>query len=203
MLFLFSKFKKRKWLKLNTNKRLKVYIALEKKFASKQNREPLQIVVHESSTWNCLGMFTTSGGNQRIIIHEKLLIEDNMRFHGMETILHEGRHAYQYATITKKLHWWQFKAKSWQKNWVGYVPSGENSTVYNSQAVEKDAQKYAYTQMLKLYGKYKNEPDYIRTMQINEYRLNSADDAARKKYGVFYKHKINKIIDKKAKENRF
>lgn len=203
MLFVFNKFKKRKWLRLNNNKRLKVYAALEAKYAKKQKREPLPVVLHESSNWNCLGVFTTAGGKHRIILHEKLLIEDNMRFHGMETILHEGRHAYQFATINKKLRWWQFRAKRWQKNWVGYVPSEQNNTVYNSQSVEQDAQKYAFSQMLKLHHKFKDDPDYQRTMRINEYRLESADDNARKQFGVFYKHKINKIIDKNSKQNHW
>lgn len=200
MLFVFNKFKKRKWVKLNNEKRLNVYAALEKKFAKKQHREPLDIVVHESSNWNCLGMFTTNGGNPRIIIHENLLIDDKMRFHGMETILHEGRHAFQYTTIQKKLPWYAFRAKRWQKNWYGYIPSGENQVAYNNQAVEQDAQKYAFNKMLNLNRKYAGDPDWERTMRINEYRLTSADDKARKEFGVFYKYKINRMIDKKAKD---
>ena len=40
MLFVYSKFKKKKWLKLGPEKRLKVLIALEKKIARKLKIEP-------------------------------------------------------------------------------------------------------------------------------------------------------------------
>lgn len=201
MLFLYSKFKKRKWVKLNNKKKLQVYQALENKFAKKQHREPLTIVIHESSLWKCLGMFTNSNNNPRIIIHENLLIQDNMRFHGMETILHEGRHAYQLETISKPLPWYAFKAKKWQKNWIGYVPSAESDTIYNNQAVEQDAQKYALKIMLNLFDKYSEEKDYLKTIKINKYRLEHANDSARKQFGIFYKHKIDKIINKKLENN--
>lgn len=201
MLFVFSKFKKHKWVRLNTQKRLKVYQALENKFAKKQRRDPLPVLIYPDSNWECLGMFTLRGGEKRIYLHESLLIDTKMRFHGMETILHEGRHAYQYMTVSKKLPWYAFRAKRWQKNWLGYVPSGENTTVYNNQAVERDAQKYAFNQMLNVAHKYDGDPDFAQTMKINQYRLEYADDEARKKYGIFYKHKINKIINSKAENN--
>lgn len=199
MLFVFNKFKKHKWVKLNTQKRLKVYNALEAKFAKKQHREALSVVIHPDSNWQCLGMFTVKGGDKRITLHENLLIDTKMRFHGMETILHEGRHAYQFETIQKKLPWYAFRAKRWQKNWMGYVPSAENSTIYNNQAVERDAQKYAFRQMLKVARKYQSDPDFQNTMRVNQYRLESADDNARKQFGMFYKYKINKYIDKKSR----
>ncbi len=199
MLFLFSKFKQKKWVKLNTVKRLKVYNALEQKFAKKLHREPIDVVVHPDDNWKPLGMFTNANGKRLIYLREDLLRDPKMRFHGMETIIHEGRHAYQFETINKKLPWYAFRAKKWRKNWQGYIPSAESSSAYNSQSVEQDAQKYAYKQMSKLYHKYKYEDDFVRTMQVNEYRLESADDNARKEFGIFYKHKINKMINKNAK----
>lgn len=201
MLFVYNKFKKHKWLKLNTDKRLKVYIALEKKFAKKQHREPIDVVIHPNDNWKPFGMFTTINGKKIIYLRDDLITDPKMRFHGMETIMHEGRHAYQFETINKELPWWAFRAKRWRKNWMGYIPSAESSSAYNNQAVEKDAQKYAYKYMMKVYGKYKNDNDFIRTMNTNEWRLEHADDSARKEFGLFYKFKINKMIDKKAKKN--
>ena len=200
MLFLFSKFKQKKWILLSPNKSIKVYNALEKKFAKKQHREPLNVIIHPDSNWKPLGMFTNTRGKRIIYLRQDLIDDPKMRFHGMETILHEGRHAYQYQTINKPLHWWQFRAKKWRKNWQGYIPSAESSAAYNNQSVEQDAQKYAYNRMLKLAGKYKNDEDFERTMHTNEYRLEYADDIARKEFGRFYKFKINRMIDKKSKE---
>lgn len=202
MLFIFSKFKKKRWVRYNTNKRLKIYQALEKKFAKKQRREPLPVVIHPDDNWKCLGMFTVSNNEKRIILNDDLILDVKMRFHGMETILHEGRHAYQYETINKKLPWYAFRAKKWRKNWMGYIPSAESNAAYNNQSVEQDAQKYALKQMLKLDRKYRGDPDWERTLQINQRRIDTAEEKARKELGVFYKFKINRMI-KKNTENRY
>ena len=199
MLFIFSKFKQKKWLRLSTQKRLKVYNALEKKFAKKQGRYALPVVIHPDDNWSPLGMFTTTGG-KKIYIRYDLVTDPRMRFHGMETIFHEGRHAYQYETINKKLPWYAFRAKKWRKNWEGYIPSNENSVAYNNQAVEQDAQKYAFKQMLKLNRKYAHDEAWEKTMRTNEFRLENADDMARKEFGMFYKLKINRMIKKKSKQ---
>ena len=203
MLFVFNKFKRRKWIKYNTQKRLKIYQAVEKKFAKKQKREPLEVVVHPNDNWQCLGMFSVSKNQSRILINNDLLVDISLRFHGLETIIHEGRHAYQYEIINKKLPWYAFRAKRWRKNWEGYIPSAENSVVYNAQEVEQDAQKYALTQMLKLKRKYKNDNDWEQTIAVNKYRLEHSQDQARKEYGIFYKHKINRIIKNKAKDKEY
>ena len=202
MLFIFSKFKKKRWVRYNTNKRLKIYQALEKKFAKKQRREPLPVVIHPDDNWKCLGMFTVSNNEKRIVLNDDLILDVKMRFHGMETILHEGRHAYQYETINKKLPWYAFRAKKWRKNWMGYIPSAESNAAYNNQSVEQDAQKYALKQMLKLDRKYRGDPDWERTLQINQRRIDTAEEKARKELGVFYKFKINRMI-KKNTENRY
>ena len=202
MLFIFSKFKKKRWVRYNTNKRLKIYQALEKKFAKKQRREPLPVVIHPDDNWKCLGMFTVSNNEKRIVLNDDLILDVKMRFHGMETILHEGRHAYQYETINKKLPWYAFKAKKWRKNWMGYIPSAESNAAYNNQSVEQDAQKYALKQMLKLDRKYRGDPDWERTLQINQRRIDTAEEKARKELGIFYKFKINRMI-KKNTENRY
>ena len=203
MLFIFSKFKKRRWLRYNTNKRLRVFQALEKKYAKKQGREPLPVVLHPDSTWNCLGMFTVKNGEKRIVLNEDLLIDVSLRFHGMETILHEGRHAYQYEIVNQKLPWYAFRAKRWQKNWRGYIPSAQSSAAYNHQIIERDAQKYALKQMLKLDYKYRGDPDWERTLELNSNRIEHADDAAKKEFGIFYKYKINRMINKNTENNYY
>ena len=202
MLFIFSKFKKRRWLRYNTNKRLRIYQALEKKFAKKQGREPLRVVLHPEDNWNCLGMFTVKNGEKRIVLNDDLLVDIKLRFHGMETILHEGRHAYQYEVVNRKLPWYAFRAKRWKKNWNGYIPSAQSSAAYNHQIIERDAQKYALKQMLKLDRKYRGDPDWERTIRINTNRIENADEQAKKEFGIFYKYKINRMINKNT-ENRY
>lgn len=199
MLFVYSRFKARKWNRYSSTKRLKVLQALEDKLAKKNHREPIPVVVHERSDWNCYGMFSVSKGKKLIYVHENLLLNPSLRFHALETIIHEGRHATQHVAITeKKLHWWNFKEKRWKVNFSGYVSSSEDMVLYNNQEVERDAQKYTIRMLEKLERKYANEEDFYKTVNRNIYRYEKAEQDARKKYGLFYKAKMRRKIDQRA-----
>lgn len=112
----------------------------------------------------------------------------------METIAHETRHAYQYTIINRDLKWYEFRAKKWKRNWMGYFNSSADSVMYNNQSIERDAQKYSLKILKKYRGKYAGEKDFQDTFNAVQYRYDQADLDARKKYGFFYKHKIEKNI---------
>lgn len=200
MLFIFSKFKLRKWSKYSSVKRMKILQALENKMAKKQHRDPIDVVVHERADWQNFGMFSVVNGEKRLYVHENLILDPAYRFHALETIIHEGRHATQYEFINnKKLHWYNFKAKLWKKNFAGYVSASEDQLLYNNQEVERDAQKYTIKWLRKLEHKYRNEDDFYTTLRRNIYRYETSEAEARRKYGMFYKHKMRKKIDDKSK----
>lgn len=201
MLFIYSKFKLRKWSKYSSVKRLKILQALENKLAKKNHREPIDVVVHERSDWNCLGMFSVVNGIKKLYIHENLILNPAYRFHALETIIHEGRHASQYVYATREnLHWWNFRAKRWKKNFQGYISASEDRLMYNNQEVERDAQKYTIKMLEKLEYKYRNEPDFYTTLKRNRYRYEKAEEEARNKYGIFYKHKLRRKIDRRSQD---
>lgn len=195
MWFLFSKFKERKWKKYSYEKRFKIFVALEKKVAKKLKIEPIKLEI-KYEDWNCFGAFTTDSVNKKIVLNSILLEQPKYRFHGMETIAHETRHAYQFSVISRKLRWYEFTAKKWRENWAGYFSSTTDKLMYNNQAVERDAQKYS----IKFLKKHKYEDlDYKNTLDVVIDRYERADEDARKKYGIFYKHKINKNVRKNSR----
>lgn len=196
MLFLFSKFKRKKWLKLSIEKRLKVFVALEKKIAKQLKIEPIKLKMKDDDNWNCFGALMVEGNSKLIYLNTNLLYEPRFRFHAMETIAHETRHAYQFSIVSKKLKWYEFTAKRWKRNWEGYYSSSADNVIYNNQAIERDAQKYSIKFLKK--HKYKDD-DYINTLDVVEYRYNSAEIEAKKKFGFFYKHKIEKKIKDKSR----
>lgn len=197
MLFVYSKFKRKKWLKYGPEKRLKVLIALEKKIAKSLKLEPLKIELHEDQNWNCFGAFTVNGVNRKIVLNQNLLYEPRLRFHAMETLAHETRHAYQHVLISKDLKWHEFTAKKWKRNWGAYFSSSSDDVMYNNQAIERDAQKYS----IKFLKKHKYpDQDYIDTFAAVCYRYDQAEVNAKKKYGFFYKFKIEKNIKNKYKD---
>ena len=196
MWFLFSKFKAKKWNKYSYEKRFKIYVALEKKVAKKLKIEPVKLEI-KYEDWSCFGAFSYDGLNQKIVINSILLEQPKYRFHGMETIAHETRHAYQFSVISRKLRWFEFTAKKWKENWSGYFSSSKDNVIYNNQAVERDAQKYSI-KFLKKHS-YDNDPDYVKTFNAVLGRYENADDEARKKFGIFYKYKINRQIKKNSR----
>ena len=204
MLFIYSRFKSRKWTKYTPEKRHKVLQALEKKLAREQRREALPVVVHEDSTWRCFGMFMARGDDKKIFIHENLILDPKMRFHALETIIHEGRHAMQYIKVNgRDLKWYEFKAKRWKENWQGYFSSSEDMTIYNNQEIERDAQKYTIDKLKKLAWKFRGERDFAFTLEANINRYENAEMQAQKKFGLFARWRINRRVRKKAKDNDY
>ena len=200
MLFLFSKFKGRKWRKYSAEKRYKILVALEKKIAKSLKVEPLELVIREDENWNCFGAMAVKGDSKIIYINSNLLTIPEYRFHAMETIAHETRHAYQFEIVKQDLKWYQFTAKRWKQNWGSYFSSSVDNVMYNNQSVERDAQKYS----LKFLKKHKyRDIEYKRTYQAVLDRYNQAEINARNEYGIFYKYKIERNIRKNSKIKRF
>lgn len=198
MLFVFSKFKRHKWIKYSPEKRLLILRALEKKIAKWLDIEPLKLEVRYGDTdWNCFGAFTVVGKIKKIELNENLIYEPRFRFHAMETIAHETRHAYQFMIVKRDLKWYEFTAKKWKRNWEGYFASADDNIMYNNQSIERDAQKYSLKILKK--RKYPDE-DYKLTLAAVQHRYDQADLDARKKYGFFYKYKIEKNIAENSKD---
>ena len=202
MLFVYSKFKGSHWQHYTPDKRMQILQALEKKFAKKFHRPVLPVLIYPENNWNCYGMFAISNNNQYLYINDILLYKHEYRFHALETIIHEGRHAYQYFIINKpKVNFFNFKAKQWQKNWKGYYSSTESPTIYTMQAIERDAQKYTIKILKSIAHKYKNEKAFYATLKANIDRYEQGEILAKKQFGIFYKHKINKAINEKQNKN--
>ncbi len=200
MFFVFSKFKGKKWKKYTPEKRFMVLQALEKKIAKKLDIEPLKLELKEDSdNWNCFGAFTVIGNVKKIVLNNNLIYEPRYRFHAMETIAHETRHAYQFSVIDRDLKWYEFTAKKWKRNWAGYFSSSTDNLMYNNQAVERDAQKYSIKLLKRHKGKYENEQDFQQTLDAVVGRYEQADLDARKKFGFFYKQKIEKQVKNNSK----
>lgn len=193
MWFLYSKFKGCHWQDYSPIKRLKILQALETKMAKKQHREPMPVVLSNKLGESVLGTFEVEGHKKVLYISDKLIYEHHFRFYAMQTILHEGRHAYQYKVINNDhISWFNFLARRWKKNFNRYHTAKEDETLYAMQEVERDAQKFAIDTLKSLSYKYHNEKDFQWTLNnlIDEFQQNTFD--ARKKFGIFYKYKINK-----------
>ncbi len=198
----YNKFKFKSWAKMSPGKRQIILEKVEKKQSKKLKRPTLPVVINHDPNWNCYGAFTVSANGKKILYLSISLIEDvSLRYHALETILHEGRHAYQFEQITKKkIGFFNFKAKKWKENYSGYINSAEDKLVYSLQPVERDAQKYSIKFMEGMRFKYRNEEDYHNTMKSMIFRYEQTVKDAKNEMGLFYKSKMNKKIKNKQKK---
>ena len=199
MWFLYSRFKMRKWKKYSYDKRFKVFVEFEKRIAKMLKIQPLKLELKYEEDWGCFGAFTANGNKKVILINAKLIEDPRYRFHAIETIAHETRHAYQYEVVDRDLKWYEFEAKRWRRNWMGYFSSNTDKVLYNNQAIERDAQKFSIKILKKHRGRYKNEPYWKETYEAVVYRYEQAEVEARKAYGFFYKQKIDSKVKKKSR----
>lgn len=200
---IYNKFKLKNWRKLSKGRKQKVLEKVEKKQAKKLRRPALPIVINTDPNWHCFGMFENRKGKKLLHLSINLLSKEELRFHALETIIHEGRHAYQHHVISKKkLNFFNFKEKRWKRNYMGYVSSKEDSAIYSMQPIELDAQKYAIKMMNKFKGKFKNERDYHITVENMVNRLESSEQELKNRHGLFYRSAINRKIRKKS-SNKF
>jgi len=197
---IYNKFKYKNWIRLSEGKRQRVLEKVEKKQAKKLKRPVLPIVINLDPAWHCYGMFENKKNKKLLHISINLIKKPELRFHALETILHEGRHAYQHHLINKKkLRFFDFKAKRWKKNYAGYITSTDDPLLYSMQPIERDAQKYAIKEMNKLAGKYNNERDFYLTMQHMTTRYEDSERELKEKHGIFYKVHLNRKIKKRTK----
>lgn len=198
---IYNKFKFKNWVKYSPGKRQKILEIVEEKQSKKLKREKLPVVINANPNWGSYGMFEVDASGKKTLYLSINLINDvSLRYHALETIFHEGRHAYQYEQITKKkIGFFNFKAKRWRDNYSGYITSKEDRTIYSLQPVERDAQKYAIDRMEDFSFKFRNEADYQETMNQMIYRYEKTIENAKKEYGLFYKSKMYKRIKNKQR----
>ena len=198
---IYNKLKLKKWDKLTPSRRLVVIQKIAKKEAKLLGLKPIDISLKRDYDWACWGMFEKKNGHETLILNSKLLDASALRFHALETIIHETRHAYQHRIISvSTLHWWNFKKKQWAKNYSSYITSAEDSSFYNLQPIERDAQKYTISRLRKFRFRYRKEKEFFNTFSRIVERYDSSEKKARKKHGFFYKLKLHKSLNKKEED---
>jgi len=194
---LLNKFKLKNWKKLTPAKRQDVLQLLENKMAKRAKRPAMPVSAVIKENWTNYGMFEFSSNKATLHLNLSLLTNDELRFQAMATVLHEGRHCTQHYATNGKLSFFDFRAKRWQKNMQKYVRYSEDEELYKMQEIERDAQKFALKKLNAWKHKFRNEEDFwiVFNGLVGLYEQNEQD--ARVKYGMFYKNKIRRKIDRR------
>ncbi len=187
----YNKFKFRKWDKLSLSDRAYTFQKLEMIQERKLNRPVAQVIFKEMDE-RLKGQFAPE---KNVIFLNKMFIEeDYLRFDGMFTLFHEGRHAFQHHVCFSGKELGIFsRARKWKKNFGGYINGAQDEySFYSMQPVERDANKYALSRLKSFQGRFIEDRYFNATVTFEEKCFDDDKFRAKDELGFFYKHKIAK-----------
>lgn len=139
------------WIKLSLKERAEVLNRVEQKIAEIEHRPSLIVNIEKMEPRN-LGY--QCADEHRIVLNSRIVVSDSLQSHRtvLDTIVHEGRHAYQHYNVDEKcIHESASVVKTWEKNfydpkWGYYSYHGQKVYVPNSQGQIQDIGFLLYEQ---------------------------------------------------------
>lgn len=139
------------WLELPIESKKTILTQLENKIAHIEHRPPAHVQIRHLSK-------NTFGAQKNGIIYidinqiESSFHENIIVAKILNTLAHEGRHAYQeFNAFKRKVHPWHSEIVSWRDNFINYKdPREVGFYEYRSQPIEKDAWTFANAVIEKL-----------------------------------------------------
>ncbi len=205
----FNSLSKENWQNMTYDQRLDFYQNLENTMAASQNRPARVVTSVNMPKKNIAGYYSTYDPS-KIAINKRLIMQDDRRYDNCDTIIHEGRHAFQDDCIVGRAYIGNIddvnKIGDWRRNFDQYQePNGMNSDVkYRFQPVEKDAYDYANKEFDKMTANVKDRDlyDYKHTRDIeNNYYKLKAEQVYGKNYEEKIKNEINSSYEQKYGNN--
>jgi len=198
----YNKFKFRNWDRLSLEDRAQVFQKLENIQAKKLHRPPAEIIFKEMDERQ-KGAFNPT--KNCIFLNMRFIQEDYLRFDGMFTLFHEGRHAFQHYAISENNNFGFFsKAKKWKENFKGYLSgSVDEYAFYAMQPVERDANKYALSRLKSFLDRFSEDRYFIATLSFEEKCFYDDKFRAKNELGLFYNKKITKRFQEESEKNGY
>lgn len=203
----FTILRKENWQNMTYDQRVMFYQNLENTMAASQNRKA-RIVTPMHMSKKYAGGYSAYDPD-KIAINKRLIMQDDRRYDNCDTIIHEGRHAFQDDCIYGRAYIGNIydvnKISDWQKNYAEYHLSDEEcDPKYRFQPVEKDAYDYANKEFDKMTANVKDRDlyDYKHTRDIeNNYYKQKAEQLYGKNYEEKIKNEINSSYEQKQRNS--
>lgn len=134
-----------RWEQLTPRERLETLQTLEDKLAEIQGRPPVPVRAVETPQGEN-GHYSTETRDITLNIRNLESNEPNQRLELIDTIAHEGRHAYQhYATEHPGFHPDKAQVDAWRENFKDYEDGTKDGLMaYRLQPIEADAWQYGH-----------------------------------------------------------
>lgn len=162
-------FRYENWAELTLEEKTEVLNRVEQKIAEMEHRPALEVMIEDMKP-NSLGYHSNT--EHQIVLNSKHVGANDPKFHKavFDTLIHEGRHAYQHYNVDVKcVHESVSEVEQWKKNfydpeWGYYTYRGQKVyttfndgqkhdvgfRLYANQPVEIDARNFASDVMLRL-----------------------------------------------------
>lgn len=192
-------FGKDNWNQASLSDKKQALQNLENHYAAEQGRSP--IILQFTNLGNAGGF---NAANNTTQIDNKLLVNGDSfkRYLVVDTVIHEGRHAYQnYAIQHPGIHTNQDEEQKWRENDLVYFDANTNDQYkYRFQAQERDAYGYTAGEMGRI---FKNIPGEEHIYSQYEQIINKHDNRfaleAEADLGKDYIQKIDAEVAEKAR----
>ncbi|AUS09989.1 hypothetical protein C1X05_14905 [Laceyella sacchari] len=212
--YIFDIFHSNNWKQASTGEREKNLQLVEDYYSKIQNRKPECLVLFQNLKEDIMG-----GYSKNVIRLNKDYIQDHpqtldkkdplrkyLNYACLDTIIHEGRHAYQdYACNNSNLHPDQKTVEKWKRNspqFGTYITNDKG--IYRFQARERDSHEYAFSQLKNIYEYLKNKFGEDKTFDMylfyEEQKNKDYEILAQSAFGDNYIEEIDNLIDKMYKE---
>ena len=204
---LFNKFSTQNWSNLFANDKLSLLQSLENQMADIQGRDARTIVPFHNED-GILGVYSKDDP-KHLYLNEDFFYSysSGIQYEAMNTVFHEGRHAYQDDCVNGKIHSNESNEKlnSWGRNFDVYNDPQEVAFYeYRFQPIEDDANNYANSMMESLRDTslindqaYK---EYIVSMRHNNYKN---EQIARENLGDDFRREIADQINHDYEQKHF
>jgi hypothetical protein len=197
-----SAFELSNWENLSAAQRVKALQEIEDMMALKLGRQP-RSVAPSSRIDDDLGAYYPSNSDFLFINHD-LIGSDTDSYLAVETVIHEGRHAYQDDCITNKttpLSEDAGKVSFWSHNMPergGYYEDADY-TIYRYQPIEADANDFARDVLVSFKSFLQHDPAYRQFCIDRELDDLKTSTDARSDFGEDYERKIAQRIEDQYK----
>lgn len=198
-----STFHNKNWNESTFEEKLQALQFLENDYANKQGRNACEVKAEKMPHISYSGYYNPE--DNTIYINEEHLLDSNankiFNYLSVDTILHEGRHAYQHNAIkNENLHDDQKQVEVWKMNFNNNVyMDPRKGYLYRMQSLERDANDYSavetekiFNDLEKKYGPNEGYDKYKENIRDNYFIKN--EELAKNTFGDSYKEKIDRLV---------
>lgn len=175
-------FETENWNKLSSIERREALQYLENQMALEQGRSPREVYVNDTLGKGQCGYYSPNDPTRIHINRDHLQSsKKGSQYDAMNTVIHEGRHAYQDDCIQGRLRNENLKeVELWKKNYDKDVYNEPGNTIkerlnYRYQPIEEDANNFTQNKMESFSDRFSSDRNYSKYMK-NEAKIDAKGD---------------------------